>query len=82
MLHTPALAMSKVLVISVLGAMAEIGGCFSFWLWLHEGKPVLWLVPAMLRLALFGWLRRLVNTPAAGRAYAAYGGIYIMAALG
>lgn len=74
--------MSKVLVIYVLAAMAEIGGCFSFWLWLREGKSAWWLMPAMLCLALFGWLLTLVDTPAAGRAYAAYGGIYIMAALG
>jgi small multidrug resistance family-3 protein len=73
--------MLKVVLVYILAALAEIGGCFSFWLWLREGKSVWWLVPAMICLALFGWLLTLVDTSAAGRAYAAYGGVYIAAAL-
>lgn len=48
-------------------ALAEIAGCFAFWAWLKLGKPV--------------WLLTLVDSPAAGRAFAAYGGVYIMASL-
>lgn len=64
-----------------LAALAEIAGCFSFWAWLKLGKPVWWLAPGMASLALFAWLLTLVDTSQAGRAYAAYGGIYITAAL-
>lgn len=63
-------------------AIAEIAGCFAFWAWLRLGKPVWWLVPGMASLALFAYLLTLVDSEAAGRAYAAYGGIYIVAALG
>jgi small multidrug resistance family-3 protein len=62
-------------------AIAEIGGCFAFWAWLRLGKPVWWLVPGTVSLLLFAYLLTLVDSAAAGRAYAAYGGIYIAASL-
>lgn len=62
-------------------AIAEIAGCFAFWAWLRLGKPAWWLVPGMASLALFAYLLTLVDSAAAGRAYAAYGGIYIAASL-
>ncbi len=63
-------------------ALAEIAGCFSFWAWLKLDKPVWWLVPGVLSLALFAYLLTLVESYHAGRAYAAYGGVYIAASLG
>jgi small multidrug resistance family-3 protein len=74
--------MAKTLVVYIAAALAEIGGCFSFWLWLREGKPVWLLVPGMASLVLFAWLLTRVDAAAAGRAFAAYGGIYICASLG
>jgi small multidrug resistance family-3 protein len=65
----------------VAAAFAEIAGCFSFWAWLKLGRSVLWLGPGMLCLALFAWLLTLIPSDAAGRAYAAYGGVYIAASL-
>lgn len=65
----------------LLAALAEIGGCFAFWGWLRMGKPVWWLVPGCVSLVIFAWLLTLVDTSQAGRAYAAYGGIYITSAL-
>lgn len=62
-------------------AIAEIAGCFAFWAWLRLGKSPLWLAPGIASLCLFAWLLTLVDTPNAGRAYAAYGGIYILSAL-
>jgi small multidrug resistance family-3 protein len=62
-------------------AIAEIGGCFAFWAWLRLGKPVWWLVPGVLSLVLFAYLLTLIESAAAGRAFAAYGGIYIVASL-
>ncbi|GBQ20213.1 hypothetical protein AA0472_0073 [Acetobacter estunensis NRIC 0472] len=64
-----------------LAALAEIGGCFSFWAWLRLGRTPLWLVPGCASLVLFAWLLTLVDTDASGRAYAAYGGIYITMAV-
>jgi small multidrug resistance family-3 protein len=65
----------------ILAAFAEIGGCFAFWAWLRLHKSPLWLAPGMASLALFAWLLTRVDADYAGRAYAAYGGIYILASL-
>jgi small multidrug resistance family-3 protein len=62
-------------------ALAEIAGCFSFWAWWRLEKSPLWLIPGMVCLAAFAWLLTLAESSAAGRAYAAYGGVYICASL-
>lgn len=67
------------LAVYVLAALAEIAGCFAFWAWLKLGRSALWLVPGMVALALFAWLLTRVDTGFAGRAYAAYGGVYVAA---
>ncbi len=63
-------------------ALAEIAGCFAFWAWLRLDKSVRWVVPGILSLVLFAYLLTRVDSPFAGRAYAAYGGVYITASLG
>lgn len=62
-------------------ALAEIAGCFAFWAWLKLDKSIWWLIPGMAALALFAYLLTLVDAEHAGRTYAAYGGVYITAAL-
>jgi small multidrug resistance family-3 protein len=69
------------LALYLLAALAEIAGCFAFWAWLKLDKSAWWLAPGMGSLALFAWLLTLIDTAAAGRAYAAYGGVYIGASL-
>ena len=64
----------------VLTATAEIVGCYLPFLWLKEGRSPWLVVPAALSLALFAWLLTL-HPAAAGRTYAAYGGVYIATAL-
>ena len=64
-----------------LAALAEIAGCFAFWAWLRLDKSPLWLLPGIASLIAFAWLLTLVEVAHAGRAYAAYGGIYVAAAL-
>jgi small multidrug resistance family-3 protein len=64
----------------VLTAVAEIVGCYLPWLWLNQRAPVWVLLPAALSLALFVWLLSL-HPAAAGRVYAAYGGVYVATAL-
>jgi len=58
-------------LIYALAALAEIVGCFSFWAWLRLDKSAWWVAPGMVSLAIFAWLLTLVDTPAAGRAFAA-----------
>jgi len=62
-------------------ALAEIGGCFAFWAWLRLGKSIFWIVPGVLALALFAYLLTRIDADFAGRAYAAYGGVYIASSL-
>lgn len=69
------------LAIYAAAALAEIAGCFAFWAWWRLEKSPLWLVPGVGSLIAFAWLLSLVESQAAGRAYAAYGGIYIAASL-
>jgi len=64
----------------VATAVAEIVGCYLPYLWLRENQPAWLLVPAALSLAAFAWLLTLHPT-AAGRVYAAYGGVYIGVAI-
>ncbi len=71
----------KTAIVYVGAAVAEIAGCFAFWGWLRLGKPIWWLVPGVFSLIVFAYLLTLVETGAAGRAYATYGGIYIVASL-
>ena len=62
-------------------AVAEIAGCFAFWAWLRLGRSAFWLVPGMVSLILFALLLTRIDAAFAGRAYAAYGGVYIAASL-
>jgi len=62
-------------------ALAEIGGCFAFWAWLRLGKSIFWIVPGVLALAVFAFLLTRIDTDFAGRAYAAYGGVYIASSI-
>lgn len=70
----------KTIALFVITALAEIIGCYLPYLWLKEDKSILLLIPAAVSLALFAWLLTL-HPAAAGRVYAAYGGVYICVAL-
>lgn len=65
----------------VLAALGEIGGCFAFWAWLRMQKSPLWLVPGVASLCVFALVLTRIDTANAGRAYAAYGGVYIVASI-
>ncbi len=68
-------------LVYVLAAVCEIGGCFAFWAWLRQGRSALWTIPGVLALIAFAWLLTRVEAQAAGRAFAAYGGIYILSSI-
>ncbi len=65
----------------VVAAIFEIAGCYAFWLWLRLGRSALWVVPGTLSLMLFALVLTRIEAAYAGRAYAAYGGVYIVASL-
>lgn len=70
----------KTFLLFVLTALAEIAGCYLPYLWLKQGASAALLIPAAASLALFAWLLTL-HPMAAGRVYAAYGGVYILVAI-
>jgi small multidrug resistance family-3 protein len=70
----------KTLLLFVVTALAEIVGCYLPYLWLKQERSAWLLLPAAASLALFAWLLTLHPT-AAGRVYAAYGGVYVGVAL-
>lgn len=71
----------KTFALYLLTALAEIAGCYLPWLWLRQDRSAWLLVPGAVCLALFAWLLTL-HPAAAGRVYAAYGGVYVVVALG
>jgi len=71
----------KIAVFYVLAAIAEIAGCFTFWMWLRQDRTVWWLAPGVLCLAAFAYFLTRIDADAAGRAFAVYGGVYIVASL-
>jgi small multidrug resistance family-3 protein len=75
--HMPMIATFGLYVVT---ALAEILGCYLPYLWLKRGGSPWLLLPAAVSLAAFAWLLTLHPT-AAGRVYAAYGGIYVAAAI-
>src|SRR5690606_40205784 len=71
----------QTLVVYLLAALAEIAGCFAFWAVVRGGHSIAWLAPGLVALALFAWFLTFAPAEQAGRAYAAYGGIYILASI-
>ena len=71
----------KTTLVYGLAALAEIAGCYAFWAWLRLDKPAYWFIPGVASLIAFAWLLTFVPSEAAGRAFAAYGGVYIVASL-
>lgn len=65
-----------------LAAVLEIAGCYGFYLWLRLGKNPAWAVAGLVSLVCFAFVLTRVEAAYAGRAYAAYGGIYVAASLG
>lgn len=70
----------KTIVLFIATALAEIAGCYLPYLWFKDRAPIWVLLPAAASLALFVWLLTLHPT-AAGRVYAAYGGVYVAVAI-
>ena len=69
------------IAIYITAAIAEIGGCFAFWTWLRLERSPLWGIVGAVSLVIFGMLLTRSEVAFAGRAYAAYGGVYIAASL-
>lgn len=73
--------MLAALPIFAAAALLEIAGCFAFWAWLRLDRTAWWMIPGTAALIGFAWLLTRIDAAHAGRAYAAYGGVYIACAL-
>ena len=71
----------RTLLLFIATACAEILGCYLPFLWLRRGAPAWNLLPGILSLLVFAWLLTLHPETAAGRVYAAYGGVYVATAV-
>ncbi|TNC71676.1 YnfA family protein [Rubellimicrobium roseum] len=69
------------LAVYAAAALLEIAGCFAVWAWARGGASALWLGPGVLALLGFAWLLTRSEAAFAGRAYAAYGGVYVAASV-
>ena len=65
----------------IAASFAEIIGCYSFWAWLRLNKSCIYIIPGVAFLIMFAYLLTLVESEFAGRAYAAYGAVYIVSSL-
>ncbi len=73
--------MTRTGLIYALAALSEIGGCYAVWAVLRNGAPAGWIAAGAASLAGFAWLLAQSNQAFAGRAFAAYGGVYVAACL-
>lgn len=73
--------LATTLAIYLAAAAREIAGCFAFWAWLRLDRSPWWAVIGVVALVAFAWFLTRVDTAFAGRAYAAYGGVYIASSL-
>lgn len=69
------------LLLYVAAGLCEIAGCFAAWAWLRLDRSPLWLIPGAVAIGLFALLLTRVEAEGAGRAYAAYGGVYVALSL-
>jgi small multidrug resistance family-3 protein len=65
----------------IVAAACEIAGCYAVWIWLRLGRSAWWLAPGTVSLIVFALALTRVDAAFAGRAFAAYGGIYIVSSL-
>jgi small multidrug resistance family-3 protein len=65
----------------VLAAAGELAGCYAVWAWARLGRPAWWLGWGVASLVVFAWALSRVESSAAGRTFAGYGGVYVAAAL-
>lgn len=65
----------------IVAAACEIAGCYTAWMWLRLGRSAWWLAPGALTLVVFALALTRIDAAFAGRAFAAYGGTYIVSSL-
>ena len=65
----------------ILAAFFEILGCYMFWVVFKDGKNFIYLGLGVASLMVFAFILTRVESEFAGRAYAAYGGLYIISSL-
>ncbi len=70
----------KSVLFFVLAGCCEIGGGYLVWLWVKQGKPIGYAITGAIILALYGYVMTF-QPSSFGKAYAVYGGVFIVMAL-
>lgn len=61
-------------------AVCEIAGAYLIWQWQREGKPLVWALVGVVGLFIYSLIQTM-QTFSFGRAFAAYGGVFIVGAM-
>ena len=69
------------IILFFIAALFEILGCYSFWMVFRLERPLIWFFVGIISLIIFAYILTKVDLEFAGRAYAIYGGIYIISSL-
>jgi len=70
----------RTITLFIVAGLAEVGRAYLIWQWVRASKPVLWGFLGLVALLLYG-LTQTLQTFNFGRAFAAYGGIFITVAM-
>ncbi len=73
------IAVTKTVGLFIVAAVCEIGGAYLIWQWRNGGKPAWFALAGAVALFLYGFVQT-AQTFNFGRAFAAYGGVFIAAA--
>lgn len=71
----------RTFAIFACAALLELAGCFAFWAWLRQGRSPWLAAIGIASLIGFAVVLTRAESAFAGRAYAAYGSVYIAASL-
>ena len=64
----------------IVAGLAEIGGAYLIWQWVRGGRPAFWALLGLIALFVYS-LTQTLQPFTFGRAFAAYGGIFITLAM-
>ena len=64
----------------IVAGLAEIGGTYLIWQWVRDSKSAFWGLLGLIALLIYG-LTQTLQTFNFGRAFAAYGGVFITLAM-
>lgn len=75
------MTVARSMVLFVLAALAEIGGCWLIWQGRREHRGLWWIAAGVIALGAYGFVATLQPDASFGRILAAYGGVFVAGSL-